>query len=292
CGCKGIRSCLKCEGLKTESIPQKSPEIVFIYCNDCRQAVRIDFYENNSKCPHKVENEHTNDPSNVFPIDGIYLIADFIDEKEETELVNEIDQDLWIPSQSGRLKQDFGVKVNFKKQIVKYNMFTGMPSYAQMLIERIKKNRFFQDFQAVELCNLDYVNERGSSIDPHIDNTWIWGERLVTLNLLSDTIICLTNNEIKNSIVYIPLPRRWLFTLYSDARYDYMHSIQRQHIQSRRVAITLREFVNNNEKLYIENTNLCEKIIEISKRFTGLSVGRLEEQIKQYQHQTNDIERM
>lgn len=47
------------------------------------------------------------------------------------------------------------------------------------------------DFDPVELCNLEYTPERGSSIDAHVDDFWLWGERLVTVNLNSTTVLTL-----------------------------------------------------------------------------------------------------
>lgn len=32
-----------------------------------------------------------------------------------------------------------------------------------------------EDFRPVEQCNLDYSPERGSAIDPHLDDAWLWG---------------------------------------------------------------------------------------------------------------------
>lgn len=50
----------------------------------------------------------------------------------------------------------------------------------------------FKDFFPVELCNLEYVPERGSAIVPHLDDSWLWGERLVLLNLESETKMTFT----------------------------------------------------------------------------------------------------
>lgn len=50
-------------------------------------------------------------------------------------------------------------------------------------------------FRTVEQCSLDYRPERGSSIDPHIDDCWIWGERIPTLSLLSDSVLTLTQQR-------------------------------------------------------------------------------------------------
>ena len=48
------------------------------------------------------------------------------------------------------------------------------------------------DFEPVELCNLEYLPQRGAAIVAHKDDTWLWGERLVTVNLLSDTVYTMT----------------------------------------------------------------------------------------------------
>ena len=275
CACKGIRSCNLCEPAKDVVSNDYSSNTVFIYCDTCRQAIRMDIYELNSQCPHH------NDIGNsdiAFPLDGIYLVSDFVNEIEENDLINYIDNDRWIPSQSGRLKQDFGIKINFKKQTIKTKYFTGMPLYSKYIIERLQTHRLLENFQSVELCHLDYRSQRGSHIDPHIDDVWIWGERLITINLLSNTILSLIpkeNND--NKIIYIPLPRRWMIVLYGDARYEYKHGIQKQHIQERRLAVTFRELTGTDEKFYEENKELYEKIIRIGKRFTGISVGRFEQ---------------
>lgn len=279
CACKGIRSCNLCEPNKETPIDEH--DIVFIYCDSCRQAIRMDIYESNSTCPHhdQIGNEDI-----ALPLHGIYLVPNFLDENEENELIRSIDDDVWIPSQSGRLKQDFGIKINFKKQTIKTKYFTGMPFYSLPLLQRIQSHRLLNDFQSVELCNLDYRADRGSHIDPHIDDTWIWGERLITINLLSDTILTLIPNE--NSAkkkIFVPLPRRWLIVLYDDARYEYKHAIQRQHIAERRLAVTFRELTGKNEKFYEENKDLYEKILRIGCRFTGISVGRFEQLVQQYQ---------
>ena len=48
------------------------------------------------------------------------------------------------------------------------------------------------DFTPVELCNLDYQPERGAHIEAHRDDSWLWGERLVTVNLLSPVLLTFT----------------------------------------------------------------------------------------------------
>lgn len=108
------------------------------------------------------------------------------------------------------------------------------------------------DFVPVELCNLDYHPERGASIDPHFDDSWLWGERLVTLNLLSNTYLTFSlpkasscdlasNSSSPNTQIEVYMPRGSLVIVAGSARYQWHHSIQREHVTSRRVAVTLRE---------------------------------------------------
>ncbi|OTF81974.1 alpha-ketoglutarate-dependent dioxygenase ABH4-like protein [Euroglyphus maynei] len=99
------------------------------------------------------------------------------------------------------------------------------------------------EFETIDMVQID---ERGSSIDPHFDDNWIWGERLVTLNLASKTVITLTFPELSSSssseyCIRIICPRKSLLVLYGDARYKFHHSIQRSDINHRRLAITFRE---------------------------------------------------
>ena len=63
--------------------------------------------------------------------------------------------------------------------------FQGLPAISKALVERMVREPVLAGFQPVEQCNLDYHPERGSSIDPHLDDSWLWGERLVTINMLS-----------------------------------------------------------------------------------------------------------
>ena len=50
-------------------------------------------------------------------------------------------------------------------------------------------------YEPVEQCHLDYSPDRGSAIDPHRDDTWLWGEQLVTVNLLADSVLTFTLEE-------------------------------------------------------------------------------------------------
>ena len=168
------------------------------------------------------------DDLSVVP-EGVIVVKEFVGREKEREIVLEIDKSQWAESQSGRRKQvgqiyvygeritpkflnsagyisimyivvlqDYGPKVNFKRQKVKLGSFNGLPPFSEGLVKRMQSEvAELRGFTPVELCNLDYSPERGSAIDPHVDDNWIWGERLVTLNLLSPTYLTFSNNSIQ-----------------------------------------------------------------------------------------------
>ena len=49
---------------------------------------------------------------------GAFVFENFISRSEETELQTYMDSGDWVDSQSGRRKQDFGPKANFKGVVV------------------------------------------------------------------------------------------------------------------------------------------------------------------------------
>ncbi|CAH8526862.1 unnamed protein product [Schistosoma guineensis] len=94
-------------------------------------------------------------------------------------------------------KQDYGPKVNFKRQKVQIGGFDGLPAYPRFLITRyndlIKESKSLRpEFLPVELCNLEYKSDRGACIVPHYDDSWLWGDRLVTVNLSGATYLAFT----------------------------------------------------------------------------------------------------
>ncbi|XP_070699762.1 alpha-ketoglutarate-dependent dioxygenase alkB homolog 4 [Pempheris klunzingeri] len=233
CACKGIRRCLTCEQVKgTTQSGADAPKIVhhFLYDPETRLAV-----------PQDAE-------AASFPFPGVFLWENFISEEEEKQLISTMDQDVWNESQSGRRKQDFGPKVNFKKRKVRVAGFSGLPALSQNLVLRMKQEPSLAGFQPVEQCNLDYHPQRGSAIDPHLDDSWLWGERLVTINMLSDTTLTMSLEQgvpelglAEEVHIAVRLPRRSLVVLHGEARHRWKHSIQREDVHERRVCSTYRE---------------------------------------------------
>lgn len=144
--------------------------------------------------------------------------------------------------------QDFGPKVNFKKKKVRIGCFCGLPPLSQKLVLRMQQEPGLAGFQPVEQCNLDYHPQRGSAIDPHLDDSWLWGEHLVTINMLSSTTLTMSLEQglpelglAEEVHVAVHLPRRSLVVLYGEARHRWKHAIQREDVHERRVCSTYRE---------------------------------------------------
>ncbi|KAH6927019.1 hypothetical protein HPB50_025293 [Hyalomma asiaticum] len=305
CSCKGVRTCLFCEQVKEPSkhaISKRKVRHPFTFCPHCRLC--WPGWINESVNESTESTQYNNRDRYVPPlkVPGIEVYEDFLTREEESDLVDGIDSREWVGSQSGRLKQDFGPRVNFKKKRVKAAEFAGLPAYFTNVERKMSRCAVVSDFEAVELCNLDYSPKRGSCIDPHYDDWWLWGHRLVTFNLLSDTVLTLSRPEQhwmltdedlidepsppaadccpqRPTVVHdrnvckswsedfkdsVALPRRSMLVLYGDARYKWHHSILREDVSSRRVAMTVRELSEE----FLEGGASCDfgaELLEIAK---------------------------
>ncbi|TGZ74190.1 hypothetical protein CRM22_001077 [Opisthorchis felineus] len=293
CGCKGIRKCKVCQPNKPLTY-ENLPRFESTFCSECALC-----YQGSHRC-------HGSPACGEFTFHGISVVSNFVTEEEEAWLLDQIDQNPWALSQSGRRKQDYGPKVNFKRQRVVPGCFTGLPSYSRFLVDRINQtirtSPVRQTFIPVELCNLEYCPERGASIVPHLDDVWLWGDRLVTLSLCSSTTLIFTlpnsgstevlaeferirsdlgqQAEITSSsdvAVRVPLPPRSLVIVVGPARYVWHHSIRSADIQSRRIAMTFREL----SKQFVPQTSISEpeqcsedqlvgrRLLQIAQTFHG-----------------------
>lgn len=166
--------------------------------------------------------------------------------------------------------------MNFKKRKLKIGSFSGLPSYSEQLINKMRREvEGLTDFRPVEMCNLDYSPERGAAIDPHLDDTWLWGERLVTLNLLSDTILTFSlpssSGEHASFSVHVEIhmPRRSLVMVAGTARHRWHHCIKRTHVTSRRVAMTLRELSEEFLPGGHSYSSVGRMLLEVAANFSG-----------------------
>jgi len=185
CGCKSFNSCYLCEaqfGLSTtepalERIDQLDEQRIFCIC--CRK-LYDPFVQNRHIC------------GQGEPFHGIELYPNFISVEEEQKVLENLDKIPWDVSQSGRRKQNYGPNVNFKKRKVKLGSFQGFPIATKFIQDRFQSAiASLQDYKTVEQSFIEYRASTGARIDAHIDDCWIWGERIVQVNLMSDSMLTL-----------------------------------------------------------------------------------------------------
>ncbi|KAI8121213.1 hypothetical protein FF38_02529 [Lucilia cuprina] len=290
CGCKGVRTCLKCESQFNIEKPNLQKELqklaAWSWCIKCERLYP------GWNC-QKVQTEHpqhNRDESLALP--GIYVKADFLTPTEGEEIMQRLDELPWCISQSGRRKQNYGPKTNFKKRKLQNGLFKGFPQTTRFIQDKFKNEELLKDFQTIEQCSLEYDPTKGASIDPHIDDCWIWGERVVTVNCLGDSVLSLTlykdalekplaeiskynldlvtkyENELlkplmgteelqlfKDKVIRILMPNLSLIVLYGPARYQFEHSVLREDVLERRVCLAYREFT----PMYLEGGDSYEK---------------------------------
>ena len=80
--------------------------------------------------------------------------------------------------------------------------FAGFPQPTRFIQERFETLPVLESYRAVEQCSFEYRPETGASIEPHIDDCWIWGERIVHLNCLSDITLTLTPYQQGEKVKY------------------------------------------------------------------------------------------
>uniref|UniRef100_UPI002ED70A02 DNA N6-methyl adenine demethylase n=1 Tax=Caenorhabditis elegans TaxID=6239 RepID=UPI002ED70A02 len=264
CGCKGARFCALCETTervkKLRVVEDKHVNYkVFIY-DHIRQIAIPTTNLNSQSSLEDIIDESTSCQSvstdGSIEIDGLTLIHNFLSESEESKILNMIDTVKWAKSKSGRRKQDYGPKVNFKHKKVKTDTFVGMPEYADMLLNKMSEYdvKKLGNYQPFEMCNLEYEEVKKSAIEMHQDDMWIWGNRLISINLINGSVMTLSNDN-KSFLCYVHMPHRSLLCMADECRYDWKHGVLAHHIRGRRIALTMREAAKD----FAEGGELYEK---------------------------------
>lgn len=128
--------------------------------------------------------------------------------------------------------------------------FNGFPITTKFVQDKLNNESLLKNFCTIEQCSLEYTKDRGSSIDPHIDDCWIWGERIVTVNVIGDSVLTMTKfsgpktkynlpdldtyppvvnrqqpnadanaDDVGDVVIRLPMPARSLMILYGPSRY-------------------------------------------------------------------------
>ncbi|OAD56671.1 putative alpha-ketoglutarate-dependent dioxygenase ABH4 [Eufriesea mexicana] len=280
CGCKGIRSCLLCETEFQIERPNLKDYFEkyssYVYCPYCEKSWPgwdTNLYKN-----------HPNHQGTAIEFPGVYIKLDFLNPREIKSLISAIEEIPWEISQSGRRKQ---------KRKLQLGSFNGFPKSTQFVQQKFSEVPILNNFQTIEQCTLEYDPLRGASIDPHIDDCWIWGERIVTVNIMGNSVLTMSpyhgpdtkynlkniteyattlkdlNSNVKNKsesnkdiIVRLPMPEGSLMVLYGVSRYKWEHCVLREDVNTRRICLAYRELTPS----YLCNLANDEEVRELLKR--------------------------
>jgi alkylated DNA repair protein alkB family protein 4 len=306
CACGPHRSCALCDGIKVSKPPASTPaqvllgdpearlssclfnpldDVTLIRLGRCQQCGILFRYVGplNAALLYLCRCEEHLDNGiwlveKEFRIQGLTLIPDWLSETEETQITLALDtppsegREGWIPSQSGRRKQHFGPTANFKKRKLKLKEgYQGIPVELVRLIHRLDTVAELKDdripFQVAEVASLEYLAEQGSNIDPHIDDTWVWGSRIAGICTGCDCVMsfvtCSTTKNEQVVELQLLLPNRCLFIIDGDARYRWLHGIRRGAVLGkRRVSLTIRELT---DAILTSHQELAGEIIRLAQ---------------------------
>lgn len=267
CNCTGIRFCAKCrhservQQLFDGTVPLSSAEAVISKQDGKERLSSCSFAVTKSStyscCPScmnifasatliKTCGEHIDLTPTTLHIDGLYTFANIITAMEEERILAFLDNPApfcaWKDSQSGRRKQDYGPRRNFKKKKVKPAEMPMMPIAFKPVFEAIAdavSECTGKSYKIAEVSALEYTESNLSNFDPHVDDTWLWGDRIAGLNLNAESAMTFVNPEGDCCDVYFP--RRSFFLMSGECRYKWMHGIRPDHVHGRRVSLTFRE---------------------------------------------------
>jgi len=211
----------------------------------------------NASAERGVDGQIWRDLHAACDFDGVNVLHEIITEDDEAKIVAHLDgcdgtpeakadaggierRECWTDSQSGRRKIEYGPKVNFKSETIRLEGALVPPAWALRgpILRTAVRRGYLGEFDAAEVGALEYEPVRGASIAPHIDDSWVWGERIAICSLLSACAMSFLRNGRE---VLVHLPRRSLLIISGKARYEWMHAIRRGAIKQRRISLTFRE---------------------------------------------------
>ena len=171
-------------------------------------------------------------------INGLTFISNFITENEELELLDNINKSKWN-TEIRRRTQHYGFRYPYKNT-TKLIKTDPIPKFLQGILEKLN-DQTGKDFDQIIINEY----EPGHGICPHVDNTYLFGDTVVSLSLQSNTIMDFTNY---GKHIEVELLRKSIVILQKDARYKWRHGIEAikmdNNIQrGKRVSITFREAV-------------------------------------------------
>lgn len=175
---------------------------------------------------------------------GLFLYPDLIDEARETQLLNEIDNQVWIVDYLRRL-QYYGYRNELEKPYDLIPFPVLMPPHMEQLSKELVERKIIL-LQPDQVIINEYVP--GEGIKPHKDRAY-YENQICGVNLGSGCIMRFIRG-MNEQVIDVEVPRRSVYVMQDDARKKWKHAIpprkkdnidgQLKH-RERRVSITYRK---------------------------------------------------
>lgn len=254
CACSGVRFCAACSDPALRLAWGMRPPIAEPPC--LSEADGVTGRARDGSEVHRFDGGRQAAPG-CPGFSGLIVWRDFVTEAEAARLLDDVESRPFEPAQSGKGKQHFGPRVNFRKRRMRVRGFEGLPGWAHALERRVRERvareprvpgltRALDAFVTTDAFVLRYEPARASNLDPHVDDTWAYGELILDLALEGDGCMTFLDGDPQAGVerpfvcVRAPLPARSMALLFGPARYDWWHGIRARDVRSRRTSITLR----------------------------------------------------
>ena len=181
-------------------------------------------------------------------VPGLSYVPDFLDEREETELVAAIDAAGWS-SELQRRVQHYGWRYDYKARRIDASMRIGpLPEWAARLARRLVSSRLLTELPDQVIVN-EYVGDQG--ISRHVDVETSFADGIATISLLESwEMVFRERGDERGRKVTQRLDRRSAAIMTGDARYHWTHEIpKRKHEpgrveRRRRISLTFRKVLS------------------------------------------------
>jgi len=149
------------------------------------------------------------------PVNGLFVLKDFINEEEEAELLTHIYDKLWDETLTRRTQQ-YGWEYNYHGGPLK--KARPLPKWTNGIITRLTEENYIKTPPEQLIIN-EYIPGQGISF--HKDK-YIFGDTILSVSLGS---ACMFQFKRHENIYDIYLEPKTLIIMREDARYKWMHGI-------------------------------------------------------------------
>ena len=182
-------------------------------------------------------------------VPGLKYVPDFISEREEKDLVAEIDEAGWSTELQRRV-QHYGWRYDYKARQIDASMRIGpLPEWAVRLAERLGSKGLLTDPPDQVIVN-EYAGDQ--SIAKHVDSE-NFADGIATISLLESWEMVFREEENPRHKETLRLDRRSVAIMTGDARYRWTHEIPKRKYEAgpagrverrRRISLTFRKVLS------------------------------------------------